>query len=193
MKMSVISPVFQEKYIKDGILEGSAIVFDGPEEYHANINNPILGITENSILIMRGCGSVGYPGSAEVVNMIPPDYLIQKGISELPCIGDGRQSGTSASPSILNASPEAAVGGGLAYLQNGDTIRIDLNARTVNALVPEDEWNHRKVNTPLPHLKHNSMYVEMFRNRVTQLGEGAYFKGIEDYKNLSEAELRHSH
>ncbi|MCL4113302.1 UNVERIFIED_CONTAM: hypothetical protein GTU68_039332 [Idotea baltica] len=193
MKISVISDTFKKKYIKDGILEGDAIVFDGPEEYHSTIDNPELGVTENSILVIRGCGSVGYPGSAEVVNMIPPDHLIKQGVSELPCIGDGRQSGTSASPSILNASPEAAVGGGLAYLKNGDRIRIDLNSRSVNALVPADEWASRKANTPLPQLKHNSMYVEMFRNRVTQLGEGGYFKGIEDYKNLREDELRHSH
>src|SRR5271155_5736576 len=134
MKTSVISEEFRLRYLcnseQPDIFEGSAVVFDGPEDYHARIDDPALNIGEYSLLVMRGAGAVGYPGSAEVVNMRPPDYLIKRGILVLPCIGDGRQSGTSASPSILNASPEAAVGGGLGLLKTGDRIRIDLRAGT---------------------------------------------------------------
>ena len=140
MKTSVISDAFRERYLSDPddpeAFEGSVVVFDGPEDYHARIDDPSLAIDERSLLVMRGAGPVGYPGAAEVVNMRAPDYLLREGVHELPCIGDGRQSGTSASPSILNVSPEAAVGGGLALLKTGDRLRIDLRKGTVDALLP---------------------------------------------------------
>ena len=120
------------------------MVFDGREDYHARINDPALAIDEHTLLVIRGVGPIGYPGAAEVVNMQPPDALLIAGIDELPCIGDGRQSGTSGSPSILNASPEAAVGGGLALLRTGDRIRIDLRERTANVLIGEDELAARR-------------------------------------------------
>ncbi|WP_197021286.1 IlvD/Edd family dehydratase [Sphingomonas sp. UNC305MFCol5.2] len=148
MKLSVISPEFRERYLSDPVdpdaFEGPVVVFDGPEDYHARIDDPALGIDERTLLIMRGAGPIGYPGAAEVVNMRPPVQLIQKGIHALPCIGDGRQSGTSGSPSILNASPEAAAGGGLALLQTGDRVRIDLRKGTANMLVSDTELAQRR-------------------------------------------------
>ena len=138
MKTSVISNEFRKKFLskpgKEGVLEGRAIVFEGSEDYHDRVNDDSLNMDENCILVIRGAGPIGWPGSAEVVNMQPSDKLIKQGITELPCIGDGRQSGTSGSPSILNASPESAVGGGLAWLRTGDTIQIDLNKFTANML-----------------------------------------------------------
>lgn len=149
MKTSVISAAFRETYLSNPddpeAFEGTAVVFDGPEDYHSRIDNPDLQVDERSILIIRGAGPVGYPGGAEVVNMRPPQYLIQRGITELPCIGDGRQSGTSGSPSILNAAPEAAVGGGLALVQTGDRIRIDIRQRRVDMLVSDEEIAARRV------------------------------------------------
>ena len=143
MKTSVISNEFRKKFLskpgKEGVLEGRAIVFEGSEDYHDRVNDDSLNMDENCILVIRGAGPIGWPGSAEVVNMQPSDKLIKQGITELPCIGDGRQSGTSGSPSILNASPESAVGGGLAWLRTGDTIQIDLNRFTANMLVDDDE------------------------------------------------------
>jgi dihydroxy-acid dehydratase len=131
MKTSVIAPAFRKRYLErpgdEGAFEGTAVVFDGPEDYHDRINDPALPIDENAILFVRYCGPVGYPGAAEVVNMLPPDRLVKEGITMLPCVGDGRQSGTSHSPSILNASPEAAVGGGLALLRTGDIVRIEID------------------------------------------------------------------
>lgn len=148
MKLSVISPEFRERYLSDpadpDAFEGPVVVFDGPEDYHARIDDPALGVDDRTLLIMRGAGPIGYPGAAEVVNMRPPVQLIQKGIHALPCIGDGRQSGTSGSPSILNASPEAAVGGGLALLQTGDRVRIDLRKGTANMLVSDAELAERR-------------------------------------------------
>ncbi|MGQ7793484.1 IlvD/Edd family dehydratase [Faunimonas sp. B44] len=148
MKTSVISETFRARYLSDpedpNAFEGPVVVFDGREDYHARINDPALGIDEHTILVMRGAGPIGYPGGAEVVNMQPPDALLQEGIMELPCIGDGRQSGTSGSPSILNACPEAAVGGGLALLRTGDRIRIDLNRREANVLLPNEELAERR-------------------------------------------------
>ena len=145
MKTSVISEEFRKRYLSDpkspNAFEGRAVVFDGPEDYHKRIDDPSLGIDEHSILFMRGAGPIGYPGSAEVVNMQPPAALIKKGITSLACIGDGRQSGTSGSPSILNASPEAAAGGGLALLKTGDRVRIDLNKGTADILIAADELN----------------------------------------------------
>jgi dihydroxy-acid dehydratase len=139
MKSSVISPEFRRRYLTGGVYEGTAVVFDGPEDYHARIDDPDLGVDEDSLLVMRGTGPLGYPGSAEVVNMSPPAELIKRGLRELPCLGDGRQSGTSGSPSILNASPEAAAGGGLAVLRTGDRVRIDLGTGTADVLIPEEE------------------------------------------------------
>ncbi len=148
MKTSVISEAFRKRYLErpgdESAFEGRAIVFDGPEDYHARINDPTLGIDSDCILVMRYCGPIGYPGAPEVVNMLPPDALVREGISQLPCIGDGRQSGTSASPSILNASPEAALGGGLALLKTGDRIRIDLTKRSADILIPDEELAERR-------------------------------------------------
>ena len=148
MKTSVISASFRERFLSDpadpDAFEGTVAVFDGREDYHARINDPSLGIDERTILVIRGAGPIGYPGAAEVTNMQPPDALIVRGVNELPCIGDGRQSGTSGSPSILNASPEAAVGGGLALLRTGDRIRIDLRKRTADLLVDDAELARRR-------------------------------------------------
>ena len=148
MKTSVISDEFRQRYLSqaghEGVFEGRAIVFDGSDDYHHRINDPSLDIDENCILVIRGSGPIGWPGSAEVVNMQPPDALLQRGITSLPTLGDGRQSGTSDSPSILNASPESAAGGGLAWLRTGDMIRIDLNAGTCDALVDDEEIARRK-------------------------------------------------
>ena len=148
MKTSVISPEFRDRYLTDPedpeAFEGPAVVFDGPEDYHHRIDDPATGITERSILFMRGAGPIGYPGAAEVVNMRPPSYLIEKGVTAIACIGDGRQSGTSGSPSILNASPEAAAGGNLALLREGDWIRVDLKTRRVDAKVSEEEMAERR-------------------------------------------------
>ena len=148
MKTSVISDDFRARYLSrpgsEGVFEARAIVFDGSDDYHQRINDPALAIDEDCILVIRGSGPLGWPGSAEVVNMQPPDALLQRGIQSLPTLGDGRQSGTSDSPSILNASPESAAGGGLAWLRTGDTIRIDLNAGTCDALVGEAEIARRK-------------------------------------------------
>jgi len=148
MKTSVISPDFRNRYLSDpddpDAFEGRAIVFDGPEDYHDRIDDPALQIDADCVLVIRGAGPIGYPGGAEVVNMQPPAALIRAGISELPTLGDGRQSGTSGSPSILNASPEAAAGGGLALLQTGDRVRIDLALRKVNVLISDTELAARK-------------------------------------------------
>ena len=143
MKTSVISEEFRKRYLSNpkdkNAFEGRAVVFDGPEDYHHRIDDPSLKIDEHTMLFVRGVGAIGYPGSAEVVNMQPPAALIKKGITSLPCIGDGRQSGTSGSPSILNASPEAAAGGGLALLKTGDRVRIDLNKGTADILISKAE------------------------------------------------------
>ena len=148
MKTSVISDEFRQRYLSNpkdpNAFEGRAVVFDGPEDYHARIDDPALGIDEHTILFMRGVGPIGYPGSAEVVNMQPPAALFKKGVTALACVGDGRQSGTSGSPSILNASPEAAIGGGLALLQTGDRVRIDLNKGTADMLISAEELAARR-------------------------------------------------
>ena len=148
MKTSVISQEFRNRYLANPgdpeAFEGRAVVFDGPEDYHRRIDDAALGIDEGTILVIRGVGPIGYPGSAEVVNMQPPAALIKRGITALPCIGDGRQSGTSGSPSILNASPEAAAGGGLAVLRDGDRIRIDLKAGTADILISDQELAARR-------------------------------------------------
>ena len=181
MKISVISPEFHQRYLNNPddpmAFEGRAIVFDGPEDYHANIDNEELKIDENCILFMRGAGPIGYPGAAEVVNMRPPDYLIKKGISSLACIGDGRQSGTSGSPSILNASPEAAVGGNLAILKTNDIVRVDLVNNQVNLLVSDEEIAQRqaalKAAGGYKFPQSQTPWQEMQRKSVGQLASGA--------------------
>jgi dihydroxy-acid dehydratase len=148
MKTSVISKEFRDRYLSNPAdpeaFEGKAFVFDGPEDYHKRLDDPASNIDENTMLFMRGVGPIGYPGAAEVVNMHPPAALLKRGINALPCIGDGRQSGTSGSPSILNASPEAATGGNIALLQTGDRMRIDLNTRRVDVLIDEAEIAERR-------------------------------------------------
>lgn len=199
MKTSVVGEEFAARYLKrpgsPGVFEGRVIVFEGPEDYHARINDPALAIDENSILVIRNCGPIGYPGSAEVVNMQPPDALIKRGITALPCIGDGRQSGTSASPSILNASPEAVVGGGLALLKTGDVIRIDLNTRRVDALVDEMEWTARRKTWKAPALKSQTPWQEIARANTGQLSTGGCFEPATLYIDIitTRGEARDSH
>jgi len=189
MKMSVISPEFLTRYLSDpsnpNIFIAKAIVFDGPEDYHKNINNPGLKIDENCILVMRGCGPIGYPGSAEVVNMQPPDELLKKGISSLPCIGDGRQSGTSESPSILNVSPEAAVGGGLAIIKNGDEIKIDLNKKRADLLLEDEVIRERLKNNNYKYPDNQTPWQEISRKFTGQLSEGACLNLEESYFDIA--------
>jgi len=194
MKTSVISEEFRLRYLcnpdQPDIFEGSAVVFDGPEDYHARIDDPTLNIGEYSLLVMRGAGVVGYPGSAEVVNMRPPDYLIKRGITVLPCIGDGRQSGTSASPSILNASPEAAVGGGLALLKTGDRIRIDLRQGTANVLLSDADLAERRRALEgqggYRYPESQTPWQEIQRGMVDQLGDGMVLKPAVKYRQIAD-------
>lgn len=197
MKMSVVSEEFRARYLcepeREGVFEGKAAVFDGSEDYHRNINNPELGIDENTILVIRGAGPRGWPGSAEVVNMQPPDALLKRGIMSLPTIGDGRQSGTADSPSILNASPESAAGGGLSWLRNGDVIRIDFNSGRCDALVDEAEIARRKTEG-LPAVPPDATPWQMiYRQTVTQLSDGAVIEGASDFRKLAEKLPRHNH
>jgi dihydroxy-acid dehydratase len=194
MKTCVISSEFRERYLSNPAdpeaIEGLAVVFDGPEDYHRRIDDPALGITTQSLLVMRGTGPVGYPGAAEVVNMRPPAYLIRDGVVSLPCIGDGRQSGTSASPSILNASPEAAVGGGLALLRTGDRIRIDLKCGTANVLISDQELAARRQalaqagGYQIP--ASQTPWQEIQRALVGQLDSGAILEGSEKYQRIAQ-------
>jgi dihydroxy-acid dehydratase len=200
MKTSVISADFRKRYLSNPndpeAFEGRAVVFDGREDYHARINDPALGIDENTILVIRGAGPVGYPGGAEVVNMQPPDALLQRGINELPTIGDGRQSGTSGSPSILNASPEAAVGGGLALVRTGDRVRIDLRKRTANILVSDAELEMRRSETRtkignggLDYVPHNQTpWQEIQRQLVDQFDHGMVLKPAIKYRDVAHHE-----
>ena len=189
MKMSVVNDEFIERYLSDpsnpNIFIAKAIVFDGPEDYHKNINNPDLNIDEKCILVMRGCGPIGYPGSAEVVNMQPPDELLKKGISSLPCIGDGRQSGTSESPSILNVSPEAAVGGGLAIIKNGDEIKIDLNKKRADLLLEDEVIRERLKNNNYKYPDNQTPWQEISRKFTGQLSEGACLNLEESYFDIA--------
>ncbi|WP_343313456.1 IlvD/Edd family dehydratase [Brucella sp. BE17] len=193
MKTSVISPEFRDRYLSNpqdsDAFEGVAVVFDGPEDYHNRIEDPSLDLNENTILFMRGAGPVGYPGGAEVVNMQPPAYLLKAGIHSLPCIGDGRQSGTSGSPSILNASPEAAVGGGLALLRTGDRVRIDLRKGTADILVSDDEMKHRLADLQneggYEYPKHQTPWQEIQRSMVDQFSEGMVLKPAVKYQNIA--------
>ncbi|WP_299925734.1 IlvD/Edd family dehydratase [uncultured Pelagimonas sp.] len=197
MKTSVISADFQQRFLshpgKEGVHEARAIVFEGPEDYHDRLNDPALEIDENCILFIRGVGCVGYPGSAEVVNMQPPDELIKGGINHLPTVGDGRQSGTSESPSILNASPESVVGGGLAYLKTGDMVRLDLNNSTLNALVDDGEWQARIDAWEEPELEHQTPWQEIYRKHVGQLAEGGCLELATAYQKIGRTLARDNH
>ncbi len=189
MKTSVISKEFRDRYLSDAkkpnVFNGKTVVFEGPEDYHKRINDKKLKIDENSILIIRGCGPVGYPGSAEVVNMQPPDRLLKKGIVHLPTLGDGRQSGTSESPSILHVSPESAVGGDLGIVKTGDKMKIDLNKRRVDLLISQSEFKKRRKNKKLFKANNQTPWQEIFRNTVSQLEDGACIKSRGTYLDIS--------
>ncbi|QFT78709.1 IlvD/Edd family dehydratase [Erythrobacter sp. THAF29] len=198
LKTSVISQEFRERYLshpgREGIFEARAVVFDGSDDYHHRINDPDLNIDESCILVIRGAGVIGWPGSAEVVNMQPPDALIRSGTQWLPTLGDGRQSGTSDSPSILNVSPESAAGGGLAWLQDGDLIRVDLNAGTCDALVEPDEIERRLAELPQSEIPQSSTpWEEIFREKTGQLGEGGVMELALKYRGTSRKLPRHNH
>jgi len=194
MKTSVISDEFRARFLSDeedpDAFEGPVAVFDGPEDYHARIDDPAVGIGERTILVMRGAGPVGYPGAAEVVNMLPPAYLLREGVSELPCIGDGRQSGTSGSPSILNVSPEAAVGGGLALLRTGDQLRVDLRKCRVDVLLSDEELQKRRAELEAqggyPYPEAQTPWQAIQRGLVGQLGSGAILEGSEQFQRIAQ-------
>jgi dihydroxy-acid dehydratase len=194
LKTSVISEEFRNRYLSNpddpDAFEGFAVVFDGPEDYHRRIDDPTLAIDENSLLFMRGTGTIGYPGSAEVVNMRAPDYLIKRGIHGLPCIGDGRQSGTSGTPSILNASPEAAIGGALALLRSGDRVRIDLRRRSVNVLVSAEEMDERRkafvAGGGYSFPPSQTPWQAIQRQSVGQLNTGAILEGAEAFQRIAQ-------
>jgi dihydroxy-acid dehydratase len=193
MKTSVISASFRQKYLSNPndpeAFDGRAVVFDGPEDFHHRIDDPAENIDEHCILFMRGAGPKGYPGGAEVVNMRPPAYLLKKGVEALPCVGDGRQSGTSGSPSILNASPEAAAGGGLALLKTGDRVRIDLRKCTADMLVPMEELAERArafeaaggYDAP----ESQSPWQQYFREKVGRFDEGMILEDADKYQDIA--------
>jgi len=199
MKTSVISKEFRKRYLSNpknpNVFEANAVVFEGPEDYHKRINDEKLKIDENSILMIRGCGPVGYPGSAEVVNMQPPDRLLKKGINTLPTLGDGRQSGTSESPSILNVSPESAIGGALLIVNTGDKIKVDLNNSRIDLLVSEEEIASRRKNVKIPKLKNQTPWQEISRSLVGQLETGACLETESVYLDITNTKgmPRHSH
>ena len=193
MKTSVIDEEFRKRYlssVKDpDAFEGRAIVFDGPEDYHHRIEDPKLKIDEHCVLVIRGAGPIGYPGSAEVVNMQPPAALIKKGVHALPCIGDGRQSGTSGSPSILNASPEAAVGGGLALVRTGDRLRIDLKKHTADMLIGDAELARRRAEYGkhgFPYPASQTPWQEIQRGIEDQLSAGMVLKPAVNYQRVAQ-------
>ena len=197
MKTSVISPEFRERYLSDPADPESftcnAVVFDGPEDYRARIDDPALEVDAQSILIIRYCGPVGYPGSAEVVNMTPPGALVKQGIRLLPCMGDGRQSGTSDCPSILNISPEAAIGGNLAILKTGDRIRVSIRERSVNLLVPQEEIERRRSEMKPFAVENHTPWEELYRSSVGQLEAGACLEFATKYRDVRKVIPRHSH
>ncbi|HWE79061.1 MAG TPA: IlvD/Edd family dehydratase [Pseudolabrys sp.] len=194
MKTSVISEEFRQRYLSNpkdpDAFEGNVVVFEGPEDYHKRIEDPALGIDAHTLLVVRGVGPIGYPGSAEVVNMQPPAALIKRGITSLPCLGDGRQSGTSGSPSILNASPEAAAGGGLALLKTGDRVRIDLNKGRADMLVSDTELAQRRATLEkaggFPYPPHQTPWQEIQRGMVDQLADGMVLKPAVKYQRVAE-------
>jgi dihydroxy-acid dehydratase len=195
MKTSVISDEFRERYLSDpanpNAFEGRAVVFDGPEDYHHRIDDPALAIDEHTLLFMRGTGPIGYPGAAEVVNMRAPSYLITEGIGSLPCIGDGRQSGTSGSPSILHASPEAAAHGGLALLRTGDIVRVDLNDGRVDVLIDDAELRARRAaleaNGGYRYPESQTPWQEIQRAVIGQMDTGAILEGAEKYQRIAQS------
>lgn len=202
IKTSGISDYFRKQFLSNpddpNAFEGRVIVFDGPEEYHANIDNPDLNIDATCILLMRGAGPIGYPGGAEVVNMRAPDYLLKQGVEALPCIGDGRQSGTSGSPSILNASPEAAAGAGLAIVQTGDTLRVDLNKCTVDMLLTEEEMTARyealRAKGGYAYPENQSPWQQYFREMVQPFSDGMILKDADKYQDIgNKFEPRNNH
>ena len=198
LKTSVISEEFRRRYLshpgREGVFEVRAVVFEGTEDYHHRINDPDLKIDLDTMLVIRGSGVLGWPGSAEVVNMQPPDAMIREGSVWLPTLGDGRQSGTSDSPSILHASPESAAGGGLAWLKTGDLVRIDLNQGTCNALVDETEIARRIAEDPAPPVApSNTPWEELYREKTGQLGEGGVMEFALKYRATSKKLPRHNH
>ena len=199
MKTSVISSEFRERYLSNkdslNVFEVKAVVFEGPEDYHLRINDKSLEVDENSILIIRGCGPIGYPGSGEVVNMQPPDRLLKKGINTLPTLGDGRQSGTSESPSVLNVSPESAIGGPLLIIQTGDKIKVDLNNSRIDLLISDNEIENRKKNVKIPKLINQTPWQEISRRMVGQLETGACLETESLYLDITNTKgmPRHSH
>ena len=194
MKLSVINKEFRDRYLSEpgnlNAFEGPVVVFDGPEDYHHKIDDPKMGITDRTMLIIRGAGPIGYPGAAEVVNMRPPAALIEQGIHSLPCIGDGRQSGTSGSPSILNASPEAAANGGLALLKTGDRIRIDLNKGTCNVLISDEELAQRRKELEAAggyqYPASQTPWQEMQRAVVGQMETGMVLENAVKYQKIAQ-------
>jgi dihydroxy-acid dehydratase len=199
MKTSVIDSEFRKRFLSDpdrpDQFDAKAIVFEGPEDYHARLDDPALDIDERSILVIRNCGPIGYPGGADVVNMQPPSALLKQGIEVLPTMGDGRQSGTSASPSILNVSPEAAIGGGIALLKTGDMLRVHLKNRSVDLLVSEEELAERRKKWIPPALEHKTPWEEIYRSMAGQNGTGACLEPAVRYLNIIETrgESRHNH
>ncbi|MFA5663156.1 IlvD/Edd family dehydratase [Castellaniella sp.] len=199
IKISVIDEKFRQRYLSDpehpNRVDLKAVVFEGPEDYHERIEDPDLGVDEHSLLVIRNVGPVGYPGGPEVVNMQPPAALISRGIDTLPTMGDGRQSGTSASPSILNVSPESAVGGGLVLLRSGDTVRIDLNAHRVDVLISDDELTSRRNAWKPPILKNQTPWEEIYRKTVGQHGTGACMEPATQYLDIimQRGEARDNH
>lgn len=198
LKTSVISEEFRQRYLsrdgQEGVFEARAIVFDGSDDYHHRINDPDLNIDADCILVIRGSGVIGWPGSAEVVNMQPPDALIREGIAWLPTLGDGRQSGTSDSPSILNISPESAAGGGLSWLRTGDTIRVDLRSQSCDALVDQEEIARRIADEPPPTIPASQTpWEELFREKSGQLSEGGVMEFALKYRKTSAKLPRHNH
>ena len=193
MKTSVISKEFRDRYLSNpkdlNAFEGRAIVFEGPEDYHHRIDDASLNIDEHCVLFIRGAGPIGYPGGAEVVNMQPPAALIKRGIMALPCIGDGRQSGTSGSPSILNASPEAAASGGLAILKTGDKVRIDLNKGSANILISDAELKQRHADLTagggFKYPANQTPWQELYRSTVGQQATGACMELATRYQNIA--------
>jgi len=199
IKTSVIDDKFRARFLSDpahpNVMDLKAVVFEGPEDYHDRIEDPALGIDDKSILVIRNSGPVGYPGGAEVVNMQPPAYLLNKGIDTLPTMGDGRQSGTSASPSILNVSPESVVGGGLALLRTGDIVRVDLNTCRVDVLIPDEELQARRAAWVKPELLNMTPWEEIYRGMVGQQGDGACLEAATAYLDIiqTRGESRDNH
>jgi dihydroxy-acid dehydratase len=193
----VISQAFRERYLStpgaENCFECKVVVFDGSDDYHHRINDPSLNIDERTMLVIRGSGPIGWPGSAEVVNMQPPDHLIKAGVNALPTLGDGRQSGTSDSPSILNASPESAAGGNLAYLRTGDVVRVDLNTGSCNVLLADGELEARKKDAPPEIPASQTPWQEIYRATVGQLHTGACMELALPYRSVRDVVPRHNH